>query len=201
MLSSSIQLYDCIKLSLWEDHVGSLQSQTTYLFSNVRVKSFRGRKYLNTPKETDLFAAVVTSAFDENLAEVRCDELQNISQVSGNIIGIQKVSKLSSCMNCKKRVEVGDEKPFVTCGNCSLSFKPHACISSWYVKLIFKPLEEAGLLKLEVFNHVVAKICKSIDQRFSPQTCTDQKIIDTFLKSNVLTILYDKEDCRINDVM
>ena len=137
---------DCITLTLWEENVDQLQQNTTYLFKNVRVKSFRGRMYLNTPKEQDLFSATVANEFEEGLAEIK-RETANPSRATGNIIAIQKVRKVMTCISCKKQIEIAgnDGKSFVTCTNCSLSVKLEYCISSWYTKIVFKLGSHYGL--------------------------------------------------------
>ena len=153
---------DCITLSLWEESVDVLQPQTTYLLKNIRIKSFRGRTYLNTPKDEGLFSATVSSNFEENLAEVRCDELGNICAVTGNIVGVMKVSKTSTCLSCKKQINVVSNKSFVKCANCSLSVKASACMFSWYIKILLRSKDDGSILKLDMFHRIIAKICKNL---------------------------------------
>ena len=94
-----------------------------------------GRRVFNSPKEDDLFLAMISTDFIKNLAEVRFEEeMTGVEKSFGQFIGVQKLNKIMACLGCKKQVEFNVDKPFVTCGNCNLSMKSDSCLPFFFRK-------------------------------------------------------------------
>lgn len=90
-----------IKVILWESWVNSLQSNTTYLLQNLKVKTNKHERYLNTAKdEKCLFQEA--EPFQVPLAEV--DPTTETASITGKIVAVQQATNTIACITCNKNV-------------------------------------------------------------------------------------------------
>ena len=85
-----------IKAILWQSRVDTLKENTTYILKNLKIKTSRGEKYLNTPKDEE-FQATETTPFNQPLVQV--DGLQfelASSTISAKVIGVHQVTNTIS---------------------------------------------------------------------------------------------------------
>ena len=90
------------KSILWESWVNSLQSNIiTYLLQNLRVKTNKNERYLNTAKD-EKFLFQEVEPFQVPLAEV--DPTNETASITGKIVAVQQVTNTIACITCNKNV-------------------------------------------------------------------------------------------------
>ena len=90
-----------IKVILWESWVNSLQSNTTYLLQNLKVKTNKHERYLNTAKDEKCFYQEA-EPFQVPLAEV--DPTTEAASITGKIVAVQQATNTIACITCNKNV-------------------------------------------------------------------------------------------------
>ena len=92
-----------LRLSLWSISLGasSLGSNTTYLLKNLKVKTNKHDRYLNTAKD-EKFIFQEVNPFEAPLAEV--DPTTETPTITGKIIGVQQITNTMACITCYKNV-------------------------------------------------------------------------------------------------
>jgi hypothetical protein len=93
-----------IELVLWNEYVDLLETNKTYILTNLRLKESKFGRYVNTPK-SEKFSFEETTAFTEPLVaiEENVKELTT-STVMAKIIGVQSATRNLLCVSCHKKV-------------------------------------------------------------------------------------------------
>ena len=82
-----------VKVILWESWVNSLKSNKTYLLQNLKVKTNKNERYLNTAKD-EKFLFQEIEPFQVPLADV--DPTNETASITGKIVAVQQVTNLQS---------------------------------------------------------------------------------------------------------
>ena len=91
-----------VKVSLWEEHIDTLQKETSYRLKNFVVREYASQKYLSMPKA----GAVITPI--DNIGDVVQPVSENASSTdifNVEIIGVPQLDCYKACLKCKARVE------------------------------------------------------------------------------------------------
>ena len=103
-----------IKIIFWGEHVDSVTPQSTYFFSNLRMKVSQNQRYLNTPKQDNLYTMKDAEPFKEKLPDFT--EISTTTETIAEILGISSVTKYNSCCSCSKKVTIKGK--IAVCDNC-----------------------------------------------------------------------------------
>lgn len=104
-------------LTLWGTDVGAVKLDGTYCFSNLKVKTFQGKKELSAPED----AAITTAEDISDVAEQSDsddDPAHHIDNIE--IIGVPVFSSYTACITCKSKVDAKTSK----IGHCTKCFLP-----------------------------------------------------------------------------
>ena len=93
-----------IKIIFWGEHVDSVTPQSTYFFSNLRMKVSQNQRYLNTPKQDNLYTMKDAEPVKEKLPDVT--EISTTTETIAEILGISSITKYNSCCSCSKKVTI-----------------------------------------------------------------------------------------------
>lgn len=151
-----------IELVLWNEYVDLLETNKTYILTNLRLKESKFGQYVNTPK-SEKFSFEETTAFTEPLVaiEENVKELTT-STVMAKIIGVQSATRNLLCVSCHKKVIQKSGSKIGTCESqgCKLVQKVSACKCNWNVRLLFETTE-LKKIHLTIFNnHCLQKLLK-----------------------------------------
>ena len=151
------------KVVLWEDYVGSLELNKTYLLRNLRVKVTKTDRYLNTTK-TEKFTYTETGPFTHPLVDV-AEELSVITSMTwtGRILGIQQVVKTRSCRSCGKTVNEQANGVLGECSSCKMSQVLSLCPAHWFLKALVKNVNKTEeKLKLSFYPNDVKQLVEKL---------------------------------------
>ena len=187
-----------IKVILWESHVDELEKGQTYILRNLRLKESRGEKYMNTPKTGEFTYENATEL--ERLADTDDIELEAVYTISATIIGISSVTKSLSCIACKGKVEVQDEK-FAVCNTCKMKQKTSACRSNWFASIMIQSEEDSSKnIRLAVFNSQFLKLTSLTSLPISLGTASIEEVSDHILLLDTVSITYDAVKNHLSEV-
>lgn len=72
------------KLTVWEDEIGTMEEEQSYIISGVVVREFKGLKFLSTSKQ-DLFVAEKIKDIGDVQEDNESDDQNELSQLIHNI--------------------------------------------------------------------------------------------------------------------
>ena len=116
-----------IKIVFWGKHTDKQEEVQTYIFNEIRLRENYGQKYLNTPKRDDECTVDITEPFQEMLSKV--EEVSTTEDITVLILGINNVSKNSTCASCQKKVTVIGK--VASCNSCKMSQRKSLCPVHW----------------------------------------------------------------------
>ena len=187
-----------IKVILWESHVDELEKGQTYILRNLRLKESRGEKYMNTPKTGEFTYENATEL--ERLADTDDIELEAVYTISATIIGISSVTKSLSCIACKGKVEVQDEK-FAVCNTCKMKQKTSACRSNWFASIMIQSEEDSSKnIRLAVFNSQFLKLTSLTSLPISLGIASIEEVSDHIILLDTVSITYDAVKNHLSNV-
>ena len=184
---------------LWEDHVDCVEVGKTYLFKNLKVRTYRSNIYLNTPQSGE-FECEETVDFENPLAEVEENVLAcSSSSFAGTIIGVFKLNKILSCMGCNKKVEIETSLKFVRCSFCKMSFKVESGHTKWYANVAFK--DGVGQVRLSIFHQNLLSLLSIIDSELDASTISENELTEALLGcSKTFDIIYDNVESVLLEI-
>lgn len=188
-----------IKLVLWEDNIDALDVNTTYLLENIKVKSLRGVKYLNTAKDVEFLYHEV-AAFTDPLFEV--DDLlddYSLQTYEANIVGIQQISRTLGCLGCKKRVVPQNDNILGDCEGCHLTQLVGSCELQYYLRLVVKDIATENIRRVTVFTREARELMQSL--RLKTSQLTDAEVTSALLSSNAtFSITVDPQTFKVESL-
>ena len=98
----------------------TIDNRVYYLWHNMMVRSYQQSKYLSVPKEDASIAEI------GDIGAVAEDDLpEDFVRVEGVTVGVLSLQSYLSCLQCKCKVDVGDEAlesaPSAICNNALIS--------------------------------------------------------------------------------
>ena len=132
------------KLTLWEDHVGSLEEGRCYRLVDFVVRIWQGTKYLSRGESSQLLIIDDIGA----VAAVANKE-EEITYKNVTIIGVPQLDCYKSCLKCKARVQPGN-LPLGSCSSqdCGMSQRIDLCSDYSAAKLMILYIPATGQSKI-----------------------------------------------------
>lgn len=188
---------DSIKITIWEDHIGSIEQDKTYNFQNIRVKknTLTNEVYVNTAKG-DTTTISVTNDFQQQLA-LPLSDYSNIT-VQGEIWTVNRVNMYHSCFKCHKKVQLSNQK-YLECNNCKIAQKPKACKKEWVIALTF--LYNNTKVDVTMFTNIVLLILKQTHISEATLTCPDDLKSIIFNLSDDIQITFNKTTKVVSNIL
>jgi len=189
-----------IKVVLWESYVNSLDTNTTYLLQNLKVKVNKQERYLNTAKD-ERFIFQEVSAYQEALAEV--DPTADTPSITGKIIGVQQINNTMACITCYKNVAPCPEDATLgECQGCKLLQVMSSCTPHWCIRVTVQSSSDSSQKRrLTLFNQQVNQLFSALNLELTMDSTNERKLTLTILKANKnLTFSYDSSSYKVTDL-
>ena len=190
-----------IKLVLWDHYVDSLEANKTYLFENVKLKSNRYGRYLNTAKDAE-FRFSLTEPFEQDLAEVEDAVVQN-DTITGKIIGINQITHKIACVSCNKKVVPCPDNStlFGTCEECKTWQNLDFCDRQWMVRVIVASSNDSTVKRrLVMYNQQLMMLGTETDSLMNLRSITEGELKMQLSTTQPLTFSYEMDTQLVTDI-
>lgn len=188
-----------IEAVFWEEWVGIVENEKTYMFTNFRVKknNYTNEVYVNTAKNG--FQAQECDAFEQMLPEVQ-PSIADIAtkQATVSIIGVKSLTKYNTCGACGRKME-GNGKT-VKCESCKLKQRISPESISWYARLFLQNRETKEKFYLTAFNKELTKLLEENTEDFTAEQ-DEETITDFLLDIDNVEIRYNIADGKLIEVV
>lgn len=169
------------RLVLWEDDVGRLTVNKSYVLKNIHVKQFNQMKYLAVTDNT-----IVEEC--EDIGDVASVDSDNTHVIKGELIAVLSADTYHCCINahCRAKVVPFDEY-FGECRKCNATIKLHKC-----------PLMETSVIMMEGEDGVEYKItlfAKEIEHLTNG--INEATLMKRLLKVNKLEVTINQQNTAI----
>ena len=189
-------------LNLCYGKIMLISSKETKLtnFQDMRLKVSKMEQYLNTPKsekchfeETTPFLGdlVVVDHHVANLSE---------SVISGEIVGIQSISRNLSRVLCSRKVTAKSET-IGNCESCKLTQKIGSCGTQWHLRVVVQNVKlKTEKLKLVMFNQAVQKLATLLGKSVDLSSISEEDLVFFILESEKVFDIGYNVDNKIIDI-
>ena len=184
-----------IKFILWESWVNSIQRNKTYLLQNLKVKTNKKVRYLNTAKD-EMFIFQEVEPFLVPLVEV--DPSNETASITGNTIAIQQLTNTIACITCNKNVvPFPRDDSLCECQGCKLLQILSSCTSQWYIRVTVQSSTDPSLMvRLTRYNQQV----NEMNWMYYNQQVNERKMTLAILKANkTLNFSFDSSTYKVTD--
>lgn len=180
-----------IKIIFWGEHVDSVTPQSTYFFSNLRMKVSQNQRYLNTPKQDNLYTMKDAEPFKEKLPDVT--EISTTTETIAEILGISSVTKCNSCCSCSKKVTIKGK--IAVCDNCKMTQKSTNCSVKWTLRIHVQDSNQPRQkLQLHVYPDAVPKLFS-----ICANETTEDEIMETVLNLDTVKVCFGTQTRKLVD--
>lgn len=189
-----------IKLVLWGNLVDSLEADTTYLLKNLKLKSNKYGRYLNTPKDAE-FQYEVVEPFDQQLAEVD-DPLVENQSVNGRIIAVSQANRKICCISCTRKVIPSKDSPgFGECEECGTLQNTEFCDIQWNVKLVIQSSSDPMIKRrVLLYNQQLMKLASVSNLQLDLNSVSEKELNLALLQAQLLTFEYESDTQKVTDI-
>ena len=179
-----------IRIFLWDSKKDLVKTDNFYIFMNVQVRVYEGRKFLSTTNSTtvkplDSFPA----------SAVKDDEFLTIQHAVNN--GVENFNHCYSCYSCNKKVaDITTTTKIIRCTNCKVTQLLTKCPTKYSAKLIVSADNQAKLY-LSIFDNWISSLLPTTFTSHTTITTsashhTDDDALCAPLSLPRLTITYNK---------
>ncbi|XP_026111838.1 uncharacterized protein LOC113089576 [Carassius auratus] len=175
-----------IQLSLWDNQIDMVKIGTTYEFTNLSTRTFSGKTYLTTTRNTKITqqntAVLLPTTSDTEDVDTQTNTITQT--IEGSTISMKKL-----CPKCHStQLDFNTKLNFHRCTTCKILRKQESYISKCNGTLIFK-LEE-NELSLTIANSVLTRFIRKQNTQF-----LDAQDIEEFLLTcGPVTVTYTDEN-------
>ena len=176
-----------MKMTLWENFVGSIKQGDTYTFRDICVykdKMSHEICLLNTAKS----GSTIESA--PQFQEVLPFTVLESTMVNGEIIGVNQVASYLSCCKCKKKVDPSPEHAYIECAKCHFKQKQTASKAHWFAQVLFQDTND-GKIVLTLFEDAIHQIAKLTSDTVEVKGLTQADIESILFTSPPICITYN----------
>ena len=114
---------DSAELTLWESFVNTFELNQSYIFSQLKVKTYHDKHSLFTPEEN----ATIERIEDlQNVVQQKCSSIKHTKEIEQTkIIAVSNLRTLYRCISCRDGnvLPVGQNEPFGRCTECSTALQ------------------------------------------------------------------------------
>ena len=188
-----------VKLILWEDFVGTMEKETSYLIKNVEVRKFNGQRYFNTPAREGCMLREV-EPLKGPLADVNNPQLLTTIDVEAKIIGVNNfLNNFFTCCGCPSSFTPEGDEIVYNCKKCWTANKLSKCQKTLSMRLL---LETASVPPRKVYvtvkNYQAIKLSQLA--QIDPKTCSKKDFVTALLSLPVLKLTYDGQTKKVSDI-
>lgn len=190
-----------IKMTVWEKMIDVVKEGGTYQFSNARVRSFGGDKYISVGIDSVVSeSSIRVSAVDNLMEEERLFPEKTV--FASKIIGVQDIQRYALCRVCRKKL--GElESDICVCEICGLnqlvapSDKKHVsvgiCVDS--DANVLKLMQDEFQILIKYFNKD-----KDASSSLDLSDCRDSDIIRALLSLRNIKLVYNTKTKVVRSV-
>ncbi len=181
-----------IRMVLWENFIGQVENNRTYMFHNVMVRKdkYNDTIYLSTAKSgTEI---KLTEDFTEILAvPLTQDTTQFVSTtIEGEILGITSINSYFSCFKCNKKLEQSTVAAYIQCNNCHLKQKLKPTSQHWYAQVLVQ-YSDNKKITLTLFEEPIKQILAIQNKESLLSTISEEMLTDSLLNLPTVNFTYN----------
>ena len=195
-----------IKLTLWDKNIPLVQEGQVYEFTNARVRSFQGEKYLSsnfdtiiTTVKSDVQNMTVVSELTEN------EDFRSMNTIIVNrIAGVQEIQRYAVCNSCRRRLS-NLQLDLSICDSCGLSQVKTAADQTHFSVGIFIGGEHN--FHLRVLQDQVESFIKLYNEqaesynKLNMENTSNSEIIAAFLAARELKITFNTKTKLVSSIV
>ena len=184
-----------MKMTLWENFVGSIKQGDTYTFRDICVykDKMSHEICLNTAKS----GSTVESA--PQFQQVLPFTVLESTTVNGKIIGVNQVASYLSCCKCNKKVNPRPEHAFIECAKCHFKQKQTASKAHWFAQVLFQDTND-DKIDFTLFEDAIHQIAKLTSDTIEVKGLTQADIESTLFASPPICITYHRRSKVVENV-
>ena len=182
------------KVTLWEEHVGSLVLESSYRLKNFFVREYAAQKYLSMPRAGGVIVAIEDigeipeSAFADVTVSTICDV---------EIIGVPALDCYRACLKCKARVEpLSPKLGKCSKSGCAMMQRYDKCSKQLSAKLMVTWIDDEGETRTQslfAYGRIVSGLA-GIDDADADDLVSNESFLSastipsiTYNENNVIT--------------
>ena len=177
---------DCAKLTLWEEHVGCLETNKSYYLKNMLLRVYNSERYLATC--TGKHDSSVTQIEDVNVghnAECIEDAVASPNIINNvKVIAVDMLSASDGCLQCGHTVTPTEDEECEECQKCGLLQCRQECKPNLSAHFTIKTTN-GDRLSFYAYNEIVTSITEK-----APHEVTKMAI----LKSRPFCLQHNKNN-------
>ena len=180
------------KLTLWEEHVNTLEVDESYSLRNFVVREYASKKYLSMPKDGSQIVSIddIGAVDNESTSE---SERELLEIHNAQIIGVPQLDSYKACLTCKARVEP-ESPPLGRCSKCGMMQRFDMCPQQMSAKLLFMkryPGDPQPTVKtLHAFGRIVQDLAGVADTVTREALLTSRPVTVAYTDKQVITSLH-----------
>ena len=150
----------CVKLSLWEESIGTLKQDRTYYIKDVRVREYNHRKMLSATPDWTFHEISDLGDVIEELSDTE-DEITTNDILTGEIDVVITLEDYPCCKTCKSKVKhIIIDTLISQCTKCDAMMKTKKCETATTAKVILDCDENRTVT---MFTNVITKLITGIN--------------------------------------
>ena len=167
-----------VKLTLWEGDVGKLVEGSSYFFTDVKVRSYNGKKYLS-------FSSGAVVGEVNNVGEVKQLAVHVKEEEVCVVIGVDNFDVCCACLSCKQKVKASGDECFGTCTRCGMFQRLDESKMHIAAKLMIKS-EDRQFTLMQAYGSTVTDIAEMDAKKVSREVLLDAKPFILTYKANTI---------------
>ncbi|XP_015774419.1 PREDICTED: uncharacterized protein LOC107352619 [Acropora digitifera] len=159
------------------------------------MKVSQNQRYLNTPKQDNLYTMKDAEPFKEKLPDVT--EISTTTETIAEILGISSVTKYNSCCSCSKKVTIKGK--IAVCDNCKMTQKSTNCSVKWTLRIHIQDSNQPRQkFQVHVYPDAVPKLFSICD--LNANETTEDEITETVLNLDTVKVCFDTQTRKLVDI-
>ena len=184
-----------MKMTLWENFVGSIKQGDTYTFRDICV--YKDKMSHEICQNTAKSGSTIESA--PQFQEVLPFTVLESTTVNGEIIGVNQVASYLSCCKCNKKVDPSPEHAYIECAKCHFKQKQTASKAHWFAQVLFQDTND-GKIDLTLFKDAIHQIAKLTSDTVEVKGLTQADIESILFTSPPIRITYNRRSKVVENV-
>uniref|UniRef100_A0A1X7TZZ5 Uncharacterized protein n=1 Tax=Amphimedon queenslandica TaxID=400682 RepID=A0A1X7TZZ5_AMPQE len=161
--SKNLQKQDCTvadttgacRLVLWEDKIGTLEKETSYFLTDVRIKRFANESFLSLTVDSTI--SIVDNIGDVVKETLFSPEIFGDDKiVSGEVLTVH-YQEFFKCLACGSKINAS-ESLIIQCMTCNAKVKSNKAVKSVIAKLQIKDGDTAEIQRVTMFTNVINQL-------------------------------------------
>ena len=139
------------EMTVWEDNINNLIQSKSYIFTNMNIYEFKGKRVINMEKHLSKFAEIPDI---EDVISVETKPSTTIME-NATVIAVLDLKDYRMCVSCKGKVDPYKDDMAI-CSKCLAQQKIDFCAKAQSARLLLKTAK--GLRNVTIFTENLTKM-------------------------------------------